>query len=129
VVKLLLASPQVVAWFNGHTHENQIWSHARTDGSGGFWEVNTASHIDFPQQSRLVEIVDNKDGTISIFTTMVDHAAPASYSGNTGDTLHLAALSRELSANDYQLDVAGMAGKVEDRNAELVLPAPPVLRN
>jgi len=128
VVKLLLASPQVVAWFNGHTHENQIWSHQRTDGSGGFWEINTASHIDFPQQSRLVELVDNTDGTLSIFTTMLDHAAPASYAGSTGDTLALASLSRELSANDYQLDVPGMAGKVEDRNAELVLPAPPVLR-
>lgn len=128
VVDLLLASPQVVAWFNGHTHANQMWSHARADGSGGFWEVNTASHIDFPQQSRLVELVDNADGTMSIFTTMLDHAAPASTRSSPQDPLALASLSRELSANDYQLDVAAMHGKVEDRNAELVLTAPPVLR-
>jgi metallophosphoesterase (TIGR03767 family) len=128
VVNALLASPQVVAWFNGHTHANQMWSHQRADASGGFWEVNTASHIDFPQQSRLVEIVDNADGTLSIFTTMLDHAAPASYDGRTDSTLALAALSRELSANDYQVDVARLAGKAEDRNAELVIPAPPALQ-
>ena len=78
VLELLLSQPNVVAWVNGHTHQNQVWSHARPDGPG-FWEINTASHIDFPQQSRLIELVDNNDGTLSIFTTMVDHAGPAAY--------------------------------------------------
>ena len=31
--------------------------------AGGFWEVNTAAHIDWPQQSRVVELVDN-DGKL-----------------------------------------------------------------
>ena len=48
---------------------------------GGFWEINTASHIDFPQQAGIVEIADNRDGTLSIFATIIDSAGPASYGG------------------------------------------------
>ena len=64
----------MIAWVNGHTHRNQMWAHKAAGGDGGFWEINTASHIDFPQQSRLIELVDNQDGSLSIFTTMLDHA-------------------------------------------------------
>ena len=45
-----------------------------------FWEVNTASHIDWPQQSRLAEIADNRDGTLSVIVTIVTprrHPLPA----------------------------------------------------
>ncbi len=62
---LLLRYPNVVAWVNGHTH-SQLGDAARARGrpavGGGFWEVNTASHVDWPQQSRIVELVDNGDG-------------------------------------------------------------------
>src|SRR3954447_16656786 len=56
VTAYLLSQPRLIAWVNGHTHRNQITAHQRPDGSGGFWEINTASHIDYPQQSRLIEI-------------------------------------------------------------------------
>ncbi|MGN6782083.1 MAG: TIGR03767 family metallophosphoesterase [Marmoricola sp.] len=127
VLQLLLANPQVVAWVNGHTHRNQIWARPRSDGSGGLWEINTASHIDFPQQSRLIEIADNRDGTLSIFTTMVDHAGPASYGGDLSSTLPLAALSRELAVNDPQTRTA-LVGQRTDRNTELLVTAPAALR-
>ncbi|MDP3967669.1 MAG: TIGR03767 family metallophosphoesterase [Nocardioides sp.] len=127
VVDYLLTQPQVVAWFNGHTHRNEIWSHTRGDGSGGFWEINTASHIDFPQQARLVEIVDNTDGTMSIFTTLLDHAGPASYDGDLGSTLSLAGLSREISANDWQSRTKGYEGVPEDGNVELLVQTPATL--
>ena len=99
VEALLLGHPQVVAWVNGHTHMNQVWAHQRADGSGGFWEINTASHADFPMQSRLVEVADNKDGTLSLFTTMLDHAGPLDGRDLTDPTA-LAGLARELAAND-----------------------------
>jgi hypothetical protein len=99
---LLLAHSHVVAMIDGHTHRNQVWAHRREDGSGGFWEVNTAAHIDWPQQSRLIEITDNRDGTLSIFATMLDHDGPAAYDGRTGDPLVLAGLARELAVNDWQ---------------------------
>ncbi|MFL6118152.1 hypothetical protein [Actinophytocola sp.] len=58
---LLLRFPNVVLWVNGHTHRNTVIPH-RAAGGGGFWEVNTAAHIDCPQQSRVLELVDNEDG-------------------------------------------------------------------
>jgi hypothetical protein len=117
---------------NGHTHRNTVTPFARPAGAavgGGFWEVNTAAHIDWPQQARTVEIVDNRNGTLSIFGTLVDHAGPPSYGPNPTSPLQLASLSRELGANDWQEGVSpvgtdGRRGRLEDRNVELLLPAP-----
>jgi metallophosphoesterase (TIGR03767 family) len=117
----LLKHAHVVAWVNGHTHKNQIVAHKPASGAGGFWEINTASHVDFPQQARLIELVDNQDGSLSIFTTMVDHAGPASYAGSLSDTVSLAALSRELSANDPQEDASARRGSADARNVELLV--------
>jgi metallophosphoesterase (TIGR03767 family) len=120
---LLLASPQVVAWVNGHSHRNQIWAHKRPDG-GGFWEINTAAHIDWPQQSRILEIADNRDGTLSIFATIVDHSAAASYDGDLSNPVSLASLARELSANDWHERSDGRRGAPTDRNVELLVAKP-----
>jgi len=128
VTSFLLSQPRVIAWVNGHTHRNQITPHARADGSGGFWEINTASHIDFPQQGRLIEVVDNGDDTYSIFTTVIDHAGPADYAGVLSNPVSLAGLSRELSVNDPQANIASRSGPVLARNTELLLATPPDLR-
>jgi len=125
VVGELLQHPQVIAWVNGHSHRNQIWARPRADGSGGFWEVNTAAHVDWPQQSRLVEVVDNDDGTLSLFTTMVDHAGPTGYAGSSAAPVPLAGLARELSANDPQEAAEARRGGPEDRNVELLVQRPP----
>jgi metallophosphoesterase (TIGR03767 family) len=127
VVDYLLSQPQVIAWVNGHTHVNAITAHARTDGSGGFWEINTASHIDWPQQARLIEVADNQDGTLSIFTTIIDHAAGAADYTKQGTTLELAAISRELCANDPQTDLDAHRGPASARNTELLVATPPGL--
>lgn len=129
---LLLRFPNVVLWVNGHTHRNTVTSFARPAGaavSGGFWEINTAAHVDWPQQARVVELVDNCDGTLSIFGTLIDHAAPHSPGRQPGDALALAALSRELAANDWQNPAVtatedGRRGAVTDRNVELLVTAP-----
>ena len=127
VLALLLANHEVVAWVNGHTHRNQIWAHKRAKG-GGMWEINTAAHIDWPQQSRIIELVDNRDKTMSIFTTLVDHAGPRSSGGRTGSSRDLAALGRELAANDWHIDPDEHRGARKARNVELVVKAPLVLR-
>ena len=133
VANLLLRYPNVVAWVNGHTHQNQVVPHARAASAafgGGFWEVNTASHVDWPQQCRIVELVDNGDGaTLSVFGTIVDHAARANPPATPTTPLQLAALSRQLGINDWQRDQEtatrdGKRGAVEDRNVELLLPKP-----
>ncbi len=132
VANLLLRYPNVVAWVNGHTHENVIKPFSRPDTAavgGGFWEINTASHVDWPQQARVVEIVDNGDGTLSVFGTIVDHAAKPRFGSAPRSPLQLAALSRELGMNDWQRDpetatVDGKRGAAEDRNVELLVRAP-----
>lgn len=121
-IDLLLGFPVVVGWLNGHTHLNQILAHSRDDG-GGFWEITTASCIDFPQQQQVVELVDNRDGTLSVFTTVLDHASPIT-PGNSGSVADLASRSRELAANDWAENPLMRRGSPLDRNTELLLPAP-----
>ena len=138
VLQLLLRYPNVVAWVNGHTHVNNIIPHRRPAGwqaPGGFWEINTASHIDFPQQARIVELVDNRDGTLSIFGTIIDSLAPLRWKDTSSPT-QLSALSRELAANDWQARVShpdaqghdGRRGAASDRNVELLIHAPFAVR-
>jgi metallophosphoesterase (TIGR03767 family) len=121
-IDLLLGFPVVVGWLNGHTHLNQILAHPRA-GGGGFWEVTTASCIDFPQQQQVVELIDNRDGTMSLFTTVLDHAAPIAPGAN-GSALELAAQSRELASNDWSAKPLMRRGSLLDRNTELLLRAP-----
>jgi metallophosphoesterase (TIGR03767 family) len=118
---VLLAHPNVVAWVNGHTHVHAVT--AVTDGDTGFWQVTTASHIDWPQQARLIELLAVPGG-LAIACTVIDTAAPPAYQG-TADPADLAALSRELAANDWQLrelitpEGGGGAGRATDRNVIL----------
>ena len=71
---LFLRYPNVIAYVAGHTHAQP--GRPLPQGRTGFWQINTASHIDWPQQSRLIEVMDNRDGTLSLFGTILDHAAP-----------------------------------------------------
>jgi hypothetical protein len=67
----------------------------------GFWQIETASHADWPQQSRTIEIVQSDSGEVFIALTVIDHAAGATY--NQAQTpLEMAALSRLISANVWQ---------------------------
>jgi metallophosphoesterase (TIGR03767 family) len=126
---LLLASPNVIAYVAGHTHENRITAFRRPDG-GGFWGIETASEIDWPIQSRLLEVMDNRDGTLSIFGTLIDHGAPlATPPPGTAaagfDPATLAALGREFAYNDPQAGVEdGAEGRPQDRNVELLVADP-----
>ena len=124
---LLQRFPNVIAWVNGHSHVNRITPVPDPTGqTGGFWEVSTAAHIDWPEQARLVEITDNCDGTLSIFGTLIEHASPAAVDiadPASATPTELASLSRELSANDPQVVLAAL-GAPGDRNVELLVPAP-----
>ncbi len=111
----------------GHTHQNRVDLFRK--GKSGFWQINTASHADWPQQSRLVELMDNKDGTLSLFNTVLDQAgpiaAPAAGTPAAGFTdAQLGGLSRVLAYNDPQRVKPDELGRKLDRNVELVLRDP-----
>jgi metallophosphoesterase (TIGR03767 family) len=127
LLQMLHLFPNVILWVNGHTHYNRVIAQQdRLQRTGGLWEVNTASLIDFPQQARTIEIVDNRDGTLSIFAILVDHAgAVAPARTPPYDLLDIAGISRELAANDFLIaEVPLRIGDPVDRNVELLIGKP-----
>jgi metallophosphoesterase (TIGR03768 family) len=87
----------LILWVAGHRHMNTVTPMPSPDPNHpelGFWEVETASLRDFPQQFRLFDIVRNSDNTISIFAINVD---PAVSPGSP------AAISRSCAIAAYQI--------------------------
>lgn len=134
LVALLHRYPVAIAWIAGHSHVNDVTPYP--DGHGhGFWSVRVAAEADWPQQARLLQLFDNRDGTLSLFGTIVDHAsaptAPAP--GTDASTLgpaDLASIGRTLSYNDPQTgarecspEACGEGGP-DDRNVELLIDDP-----
>jgi metallophosphoesterase (TIGR03767 family) len=117
VVALLNQHPHALAWINGHTHRNTIRA------QDTFWEISTASHIDFPQLARTLELTDNGDGTLSLFTTLIESSAPAKADYTDLSQIGLASLYRELSYNDPG-GRASFMGDHNDHNTELLLRKP-----
>jgi metallophosphoesterase (TIGR03767 family) len=134
VRSLLARYRSVIAYVAGHTHENEVQFFRGRRGRG-FWEINTASHVDWPQQSRLIHVMDNRDGTLSIFGTILDSAAPAeapaAANAMSFSLRQLASLSRTLSWNDPQRaglpasgETGNSLGRRRDRNVELLVRDP-----
>lgn len=119
LVALLAGHRNVLAWVNGHIHKNLVTAHS-TAGSHAFWEISTASHIDHPHLARIIELTDNKDGTLSLFTTLVESAAPHRTDFADLSQTGLAALYRELAFNAPGA-LPNLAGSAADRNTELLL--------
>ena len=74
----LQSHPNLLMWLSGHRHLNTVKAFISPDPAGapekGFWQVETPSLRDFPQQFRTFEIYLNSDYSISIVTTDVDPA-------------------------------------------------------
>ncbi|WP_329133153.1 TIGR03767 family metallophosphoesterase [Streptomyces sp. NBC_01476] len=128
LIELLSRFPNVVAWINGHSHVNAITPHRHRTPARSFWEVNTASHVDYPHHARLIELMDNHDGTLSLFTTLVESSAPYTTDFDDLSSVGLAALYRELAYNAPGLPAAmhdgvreSSAGARKDRNVELLV--------
>jgi 3',5'-cyclic AMP phosphodiesterase CpdA len=138
--ELYCRSPNLLAHIDGHEHENFVEHYDCTLpepigslGEHDFWEISTAAHIDWPQQARMIELIDNGDGTMSLVLTILDHAGPPDPGGAPPDftangasgqqVLRLASIARELAYNDYQGDRGALGGS-EDRNVILIIPEP-----
>jgi metallophosphoesterase (TIGR03767 family) len=127
---LLLAHPNAVALVAGHTHENLIEPFDDGPAGGGFWQITSPATADWPPQHRVIDVMDNRDGTLSVFTTILDHDSPsaASPSGTDASGLgigELASIGRTLTYNDPQEGPeTGHEGAPIDRNAELLIANP-----
>ena len=77
LVETLQSYPNLILWAAGHRHVNTVKAFKPLTGKGaeaGFWQVETSSLRDYPQQFRTFEIYLNSDYTVSIVTTNVDPA-------------------------------------------------------
>ena len=101
ITTMLLKYPRVILWLAGHEHRHHVEWIGSEVGVKGFWQIETASHVDWPQQSRTVEVVRADNGDIYIGLTVVDHAGPARFE-ETQTPIGIASLSRTLSANVWQ---------------------------
>lgn len=124
VLSLLHRFGNVVLWLNGHTHTNAIRPHPDPAAPGrGFWEVTTCAVVDWPCQTRLVELV-GYDGELRIVCTMVDHDTPPAVREVLSGA-DFASLHRELAANMPFAGIgSGRDGSPADRNVVLRLTAP-----
>ena len=140
---LFCQHPNFISYVGGHEHQNDVRRHDCESGTPSpgfannqqdFYEIVTAAHLDWPQQARTIELVDNGDGaTMSLVLTMLDHDGPPNAGGPKPSldaqghapeqVLHLASIARELAYNDYQND-RGAMGKPEDRNVIIVIEKP-----
>jgi len=91
LTQLLANSPSVMLHLTGHAHFNDLQSFQpqSLSAANGYWEVLTASTVDFPMHTRIIELVDEGNGYLSIILTSLDHNAPE------GSLAHRA---RELAA-------------------------------
>jgi metallophosphoesterase (TIGR03767 family) len=105
--------PCVVAWLVGHRHLHRVAAHPHPSGQGGgFWEITTASIIDWPSQTRAIELLRHADGTLELVCTLLDHdAEPGS----------LAALHRDLAQRFAGEAAAHMQGAAGDGHVRLLL--------
>ena len=148
----LASHPNVIAWVAGHTHRNRIRAFKVTGSTGtngtisapvactvpnackGFWQIETASLIDTPQEARLIEVVDNGNGIGSIRGTLIEHAFPKSRTLAASDDRcqfyvdDTAAVQRLITEGDITaICTAGgtSEGEEVDRNVELIFQMPP----
>ena len=101
LIEELQSHPNLLMWIAGHRHVNTVKAFVSADPTrpeNGFWQVETSSLRDFPQQLRTFEIYLNKDYTISIVTTNVD---PAVKDGTpAGKSRCYAVAAQQIVGND-----------------------------
>jgi metallophosphoesterase (TIGR03768 family) len=133
----LQSHPNFIMWIAGHRHLNTVKAFVSPDPVGapekGFWQVETSSLRDFPQQFRTFEIYLNSDATISIMITNVD---PAVLEGTPAATSRKYAIAAAQIAGTWDTltnwnptnDPTVELMPTGSYNAELVTPLSPAMR-
>lgn len=110
LLRVLHRHRSLVAWLTGHRHRHVITPHP--GACGGFWEVATASLIDWPSQTRDIECVRMADGSLEIVCTLREHGA------SVGSLAHLHHAMACLAAPMLGLP---MRAGADDSDVRLVL--------
>ncbi len=103
----LHSHPNLLMWIAGHRHVNVVKAFASDDATKperGFWQVETSSFRDFPQQLRTFDIKLNSDYSVSIVTTNVDPAVKEGTPAAKARKYAVAAMQIVNSPNIYQVD-------------------------
>jgi hypothetical protein len=147
----LASWPNVIAWVAGHTHLHRVRAFKVEEGIGsngdieapveckvanacrGFWQIESASLIDFPQEQRLIEVFDNGDGTGTIRAPVLTHSFEKSKPlAEADDRCQLYLTDPEAVAaavTEANLDAicnqgGTRQGEAGDRNVELMFAMP-----
>jgi hypothetical protein len=108
LLALLDRYPRVIAALAGHVHRNRI--EPRPTPAGGYWVIETASLIDYPQQARALRVLATAGGGVALETWMLDHTFPG----------ELGTVARQLAYLDAEGGrPKGFAGGRLDRNVTL----------
>ncbi|MCK9572721.1 MAG: TIGR03768 family metallophosphoesterase, partial [Candidatus Omnitrophica bacterium] len=133
----LQSHPNLIMWIAGHRHLNTVKAFISPDPLNapekGFWQVETSSLRDFPQQFRTFQVYLNSDNTISIVTTDVDLAvkdgSPAAisrkYAIATGQIIGFA---DEMKNHNPTKDSTVKPMPTSSYNAELVKKLSPLMQ-
>ena len=112
IIAELKKYPNFILWISGHRHLDTVTAFPSTDkdhAENGFWEVETRSLREFPQQFRIFDILSKSDNTLSIQTADVDPDVRSN---------SFAATSRSYAIAAYQ--TYGLKGDLFPSNVNLV---------
>ena len=119
LVTKLQETPNLLMWLAGHRHYNVVKAFPPIDPGEresapwkGFWQVETSSLRDYPQQLRTFEILLNGDYTVSVVTTNVDPAIRAGTPAATSRAYSVAAqqiVQNDLNANNVNQSMINKA--------------------
>ena len=103
LVSEIQANGQVLCWLAGHRHVNTVKAFKAPLGAPaehGFWQIETSSLHDFPQQFRTLQVYLNSDYSISIVTVNVDPAVREGTPAESGRRMAIAA--QQILQNDMR---------------------------
>lgn len=118
LVNKLQNTPNLLMWIAGHRHVNAIKAFVSPDPTlpeKGFWQVESSSLHDFPQQFRTFEIFVNSDYSISIEAVNVDIAVKEGTPAGTSRKYAIATqqiLHNDLSGNSKNYEKLTLAPDV-----------------
>lgn len=137
--RYLAERPNVIAHLCGHTHKNRV---TKVDGPNPYYEIETGSIIDYPQQGRILDVYYvEASNSIRLVSEMVSHMEnPTRLSAESFRRAQTDALNREIIAEEAkalrdELKRAGITtwpepsptkaesvGREEDRNFDVTFP-------